>query len=345
MKKTVLIAFLLLLQIFSIPVLHAQNEKTAYMLRLYEDNDFLNDMGRGTDEAYTNGTRIDLFYTGNHRSILDRWMPRAGDSSINIYALSIVEMMYTPSDIVNDCYQPHDYSWAGALYTSHTLYSYNPQKKYDFQTEVLAGIMGPHAFAKPLQQTAHHLIDDPSIPQGWDNQFGDDILLNINFTAEQQLMHIGNYIELVGSGQVLAGTMTDAIDMSLLLRVGKMQPYFNGFIQQKTTGKKGGRVQVYFKVKPGVQLVAWNSMLEGGMFNQKPDVKVAEAITGNADTHGSEYMQQPVPTIENVVTYLSYGAVVAAGPLSISYTQTHTTELVKNTYSHTYGNISVSYIW
>src|SRR5580765_2538643 len=73
----------------------------TYLLRIYEDNDFLNIRGLGTDEAYTNGTLIDLFYRKKHPSHcwLDRAMPKAGEGSENIYGWGIMQLMFTPRDI------------------------------------------------------------------------------------------------------------------------------------------------------------------------------------------------------------------------------------------------------
>src|ERR1700741_5229695 len=79
---------------------HAQESKPAHMIRLYEDNDFLNIGGKGTDKSYTNGTRLDFFYTKKRPPrFIDRVMPVAGDSSRNIFGWGIMQVMVTPSDI------------------------------------------------------------------------------------------------------------------------------------------------------------------------------------------------------------------------------------------------------
>src|ERR1700748_1549253 len=89
----------------------------SHMFRIYEDNDGINILGQGTDDAYTNGTRIDYFYTLRHRSrlFLDKVLPHAGDSSVNVYGWGLMQVMYTPDDISNPDYQPDDYPWSGAL--------------------------------------------------------------------------------------------------------------------------------------------------------------------------------------------------------------------------------------
>jgi lipid A 3-O-deacylase len=352
MKKYILL-LLAFLQIEIIDVKaqdqKSTNDESSITVRFYEDNDFLNDQGRGTDQAYTNGSRVDVFYTKNHKSkfFLDRWMPKAGDSSVNTFGYGVTHLMYTQSNILIDYNQLHDYNWAGAIVATHTLYSYNAQKAYDFQTEIVAGVMGPLAFAKPGQRTLHKIIGDPSAPQGWNNQFNDDALINVNFTAEKEIARVDQYLEFFGSAQVMAGTMQDGIDLSPTLLIGKMNPYFNGYDAQTTTrgDKHNNKVHAYFKFKPGVQFVAWNSLLEGGMFSQLPMVKNYDAPPADQNNTNDMYSRLARPQIENVVTYVSYGVVVVYKTFSLSYLQTHTSELVKDSYQHTYGNLTATYNW
>ena len=49
---------------FLLPALHAQKKDSArtIMLRVYEDNDCTSILGKFTDDAYTNGTRLEYFY-------------------------------------------------------------------------------------------------------------------------------------------------------------------------------------------------------------------------------------------------------------------------------------------
>jgi hypothetical protein len=141
------------------------------IFRVYEDNDFFNINGHGTDKSYSDGTRLDFFYQKKNKSrfFLDKLMPNAGDSSKNIYGWSLMQIMITPTDICAKEFQHNDYAYAGALFALHSLYSYNAQKKYGFQTEILAGVRGPASFAKQVQTGVHELIDYQK-PEGWDNQ-------------------------------------------------------------------------------------------------------------------------------------------------------------------------------
>jgi len=67
---------------------------------------------------------------------IDKLLPKAGDSTVNVFGWGLTQLMVTPKDITKTEFQPDDYPFAGSLYVSHTLYSYNPVEKYDFQTEI-----------------------------------------------------------------------------------------------------------------------------------------------------------------------------------------------------------------
>src|SRR5882757_5261244 len=86
---------------FSI-VLQAQH-RTVYdhLFRFTYENDFINVIGKGTDNQYTGGLRIDHFYTKKQasNSIINRWMLQAGDHAVNTYGWSLMQIAFTPDDL------------------------------------------------------------------------------------------------------------------------------------------------------------------------------------------------------------------------------------------------------
>jgi hypothetical protein len=251
------------------------------MLRLYEDDDYINVKGRGTDEAYTNGSRIDLFYTRHDPPhwLLDRALPKAGDSSIDVYGWGIMQVMYTPRKINDPDFQPDDYPWSGGLFITHSLYSYNPRANYDLQTEVVAGVVGPASLAGPTQKAFHHLIHYTQ-PTGWGHQFRNDLLLNINITYEKEVFAVSPgadpLLEIIGGGSIHAGTMENKLSAYSLLRLGIMHPYFDGLMSQYASGSspdRKDRWQLYFFARPECEVVCTNAILEGGMFTHPPHGK------------------------------------------------------------------------
>jgi lipid A 3-O-deacylase len=298
------------------------------MMRIFEDEDFINIAGHGTDESYTNGTMIDYFYTKPERSrfFLDRLFPSAGDSSVNTYAWGVAQLMFTPRDISKSEYQPNDYPYAGALFVTHDLYSYNSIKKYSLHTSIIAGIRGPHAYAGETQRFVHGLINYQK-PMGWDNQLKDRGIININFRAEKQLYTYKNKLDVIGSGEVFAGNTFNGIIVNPTIRIGKMNPYFNGFISQYSASGRNAKnkknVQAYLFAKPGLIISITNDLLK------------SDAGKTNAGNNSS------AAQLKNAVFDLSTGVVMGVNRFGISFTQHFTSNTKENLYSHQVGNITL----
>ena len=312
---------------------YSQDTVNKHLIRIYEDNDFLDITGNGTDNAYTNGTRLDYFYEKKKQSrFIDHLLPKAGNSSINVFGWSVTQLMVTPDNLSTTVYQPDDYPYAGALFITHSLYSYNAEKKYSFQTELIAGIRGPASFAKETQIFIHRVINYQR-PMGWNNQLTTYPLLNINFTAEKQLLGIGNFIEIIGGTQLSAGSFLDAAGFYPLIRIGKLSPYFNGYFDQYGSYIKKGRkikTQFYLIAKPEAIFVAHNALVHGERIDEDEE-DGGEKISGRRIRHRLSNIQ--------------FGAVLAHGNFSISYLQTHSTEYNKGLYHHNWGNFSLYYRW
>jgi lipid A 3-O-deacylase len=306
------------------------------LFRVFWDDDYINYSGHGTDRAYTAGTRLELFYTKNKPShfFIDRIMPKAGDSSINIFGWGLSQLMITPDAINQADMQPDDYPWSGELFATHTLYSYNEQKKYDLQTEIDLGVRGPAALAGEAQDLVHQMIRYQR-PKGWDNQFGNTPVLDVSFTAEKQLAGYHGFIEAIGGGQVIAGTAMNAAAAYSLIRIGKMNPYFKGFMKQYSGAGSKKKVQFYFVFKPQVEWQVTNALFEGGMFTPEPTKVVKKPSTGSETYH----------PLNPVLYSFAFGPVLVINHFTISSTQTSTSRYMKGLYDHTYGNISLYYSW
>jgi hypothetical protein len=336
------------LQAQTLPDKNVHTDTLRWLFRIYEDNDFFNIRGRGTDDAYTNGTRLDYFYQPRHspKGFINRAMPKAGDSSDNVYGWGLMQLMYTPDSLNDPSYQPNDYPWSAALVATHTLYSYNPVKKYDFQTELELGVIGPAALGQQAQTMIHRMIHYIK-PLGWGHQFRDDVLANINFTSEKLFAGNGSSVEFIGGGQVSAGTMMNSLTLYPMLRLGKMNPYFHGFFSQVASAGRNSHNkknwQLYFVIRPEVQFILTEAVLQGGLFTSNPN------LTENPGPVKPQQQPpaspQPYHPIENVVWISNFAAVASIGDFSISFNQNSSTAMMKGLYWHEYGNISLYFGW
>ena len=344
MRRYALYLLFLLIHIFPSLNTYAQTKYEASLLRIYEDNDFLNIRGKGTDKAYSGGTRFDLFYEHKRKALLFQGMLQSNrDSIVNIGGWGVMQTIFTPNDISDPYFQRYDYFYSGALYIIRSLYSYNPVRHYSFQTEFQLGVRGPAALGKQAQTLLHRMIHY-TIPMGWDNQLKNAPVINLNITFEKQVAPVAMNVEVIASGTVYFGTLRNGLTFSPQVRLGLMTPYFNGYISQFSgplahTSRKKNSVQAYIIIKPEMQLVFSNALLKGGLFAQKLTVKFDNRSSDVpvANTYAAA-------AIRHLVYAINYGAVVSSGKFAISFIQNTSTEMRRGTYSHEVGNISVYFI-
>ena len=200
-------------------------------------------------------------------------------------------------------------------------------KQVEVKVDDRSDKMGAY-LAEPAQKAIHGIISSDE-PMGWRNQLGTSPLVNINVTAEKKLLGLGRFAELTGGAQLSAGSMLDAFTFYPLVRIGKMEPYFNGYFSQYG----GPKTQFYVFFRPETKLVALNALLHG----HKPH---AEEPYNPPSSDRSTQRR-----IRHRIEEIDYGFVLARGHFSIAYTQTHSTEYNKGLYHHNVGNISLYISW
>lgn len=304
-----------------------------HMVRVYEDNDLIKVFGNTSDKGYTNGTRLDYYYVKSHdsRFFLDKLMPKAGKASVNTFGLSLMQTMFTPEDLKATEPNVSDWPYTGALFLTHSLHSSNPQKTYNLQTELVAGVMGKASMAEQLQTVIHKLIKSDK-PMGWDKQYPTDILLNLNIALEKQLWHYKGVLDVIGGGQVMAGTMLDGASVFGQVRIGKMLPYFDGLMPQYTRPfRQKNKLQCYLVARPSLEWVGYNAVLEGGVFNGKSDYYKDKKETTSPN--------------HSISRRLDLGLVLGYGCVSVSFTQRIMPRLIDGLYHERLGNLSLYIAW
>lgn len=333
-KLLCLTAFLISLSV----AMHAQERPVySHLFRFYYDNDFINIAGKGTDRWYTGGIRLDYFYTKKEtsQSILNRWMPKAGTHAVNTYGWSLMQMAYTPDDIKKTEPDVNDYPYAGGLFLVHTLHSSDPVKKMLWQTELIGGVLGPYSYAAETQEGIHRWIHY-QLPMGWDYQMRTDLLLNLNLTAETSVWQKGKWLEVNAGGNIRLGTMEDAANIYGMIRIGKMHPYFSGYLSQygSPRANKPNRSQIYLTVKPGLSITAYNAFVDGGIF------------TGRSNYYRASHEGvKPYTTDKGIHPFADASLVHASGKISLSLAQKIMAPLVEGRKLHPFGNFSFTVSW
>lgn len=323
---------ILLIMLMALSMNALAQTQPVHMLRLYEDNDLFT--LRGSDRGYTNGTRIDVFYRRQKpvKSVFNNLLLKAGDSSINTYSWGAMHMMYTPANIEASRPDPFDYPYSGSLFVSHALHSSNPKRKYLFQTEWIIGVMGKYAYGEQLQTYVHKITKSPE-PMGWDHQLSPALLVNLNVSFEKSLLQRKHMEALYGTSVAL-GTMRDGIKFYTTLRLGKMAPYFSGFIEQHAAWNNTPRFKSYLIIRPAFDIVLHNTLIEGNVFKRG-------IFTSDSN---EQHSPAPAPVVNRFLTSADIGWVVSFEFVSASFTYKLSSPDIKGESPHAIGNISLTLI-
>lgn len=317
----------LIFSIIFVFISYNSNAQQKQIIRIDEQNDFLNISGHATDHAYSNGTRIDFFYTrkSNSRSNpLLRLLPRAGSGSEHLYSIGLMQVMVTPNDLSSSSFQKGDYAYAGGLFAIYSQQSFNRKKQITLQTDLMLGMRGPASLAAETQTGIHKLINN-QVPQGWDMQLKEKVLANIEFTAEKGVLKARNWLQLNIAGRLSAGTLIDMVSLSSTLRIGRLPvsglPLFAG---SNSKGKQN--VFYYLQVTGRQNLQLYNALLEG-----KP------SIPSRAEENNT--LSYQTPQLNHSLSELILGAGIGNSKLSLHYFQTYSTPYSKGLYNHSVGNL------
>lgn len=300
------------------------------MFRVYEDNDVIKLFGDVSDKGYTNGTRLDYYYVKAKEPtfFVDRWLPKLGKTAVNTYGWSLMQTMYTPENMATTEPDIDDWPYTGALFITHSLHSSNLEHSLNLQTEVVAGVMGKASQAEGLQKFIHHITHDRQ-PEGWGKQYPTDILLNLNVSMEKQLFYAA-IADITGGAEAQVGTMTDGASLFGQIRIGKKAPYFMGLLPQYTASHRN-KLRCYLVVRPVLEWIAYNAVLDGGIINGKSDY-YSDRLQRAAINH-------------SISRRLDLAAVLGYGNISLSFTQRIMPQVLDGFGHQRLGNISLYVGW
>jgi len=219
-------------------------------IRITFDNDFLNYRGDGTDRYYTNGLQLEYSYPQKKKDLFSINHLLEGDSDSNkIGHLSIVQLMFTPDNIRDSDVQYHNRPYAGALYITRGLTTFNDGLNLTVHSEINIGVIGPFSYAQNMQTWIHRMIDYTK-PSGWSHQIKTDIVLNYNIDICKTIVS-GNKFQSEMMGSSRAGTLFNDLSVGFAVKAGKLKG-------QST------KTKIYFFSNGHLKLVLGNSLLQGG---------------------------------------------------------------------------------
>lgn len=155
-----------------------------------------NDLFLNRDDNYTSG--VGLSWTSNAAETYENscfvprllrfasFLPGLGDPRYRSFAaFTLGQEIYTPTDIESPVPPPDQQPYAGVLFFDTAIYAHGTRSLHDFKLRV--GCVGPCSGADQVQTWLHEKIGAP-IPQGWDHQLQNELLLNLDYTWDRRLI-------------------------------------------------------------------------------------------------------------------------------------------------------------
>ena len=279
------------------------------------------------DKYYVNGLR--LGYTSATDKLpaslenFDNWMWGPGR---NRWSLDFAQQMYTPADVNITPPDPRDRPYAGVLTATFSLLHDS-----DFSRSVLglqAGVVGPDALAKQMQNGFHGLIGHGA-SKGWDFQIHDEPVVDLLATKiwRVPLWRDGVQVDVLPEVAGGAGNLRVYGLAGSVLRIGQGLDSDYG-VARVNPGLSGTDVYQptrnfswYFFIGADGQAVAHDITIDGNTFRS----------SASAD-------RQPF------VGELEAGLAVILGRVRLSYTQVIQTEEIKGQQGgpHQFGSLALS---
>ncbi len=225
--------------------------------------DFENDLITydNTDRYYTNGIVFDLQMARLARSPLQKLMIPYKHASFATFNISIGEGMYTPTDTRVAPLLHYDRPYASLLYLGFRKTVADPLRQLIISSQMKIGYIGPYSLGSSLQNLVHKTFPTNDKPVGWDTQINSDIILDYSAQVQKALINKEN-LTLQAGINAEAGTLYDNAGAGFQLQAGKSEPVFG-----INDTEQWPEIEYYFFAKTDIRFVAYNALLQGGMFN------------------------------------------------------------------------------
>lgn len=229
------------------------------ILKITFENDLIT--YSNTDRYFTNGITFDLQTPRLADSYLQKLMIPYRDKASVTYNISLVQDMYTPTDTRIAPALKNDRPYSSILYFGYRKTMADPVHEVKISSQVVAGYIGPYSPGSYMQTLVHKTFPTNDVPLGWETQINTDLILNYNLSAYKALINTKN-LTIAAGVDAKAGTLINSAGAGLQLQAGKAEPFF-GF----AAGEKWPETEYYFFARTNVGFVAYNALLQGGVFN------------------------------------------------------------------------------
>lgn len=143
--------------------------------------------------------------------------------------IAVGQNIQTPNDLEATSLIVDDVPYAGSLSFEMNWLAFDDDSLRGYG--LIVGVVGPASGAEAVQKWIHRAIDSP-IPQGWDNQLPNELVVNLNGLFKRKFAHMGSrpkwYADFAVHGGFGAGTALIFAEAAIESRFGFNVP--RGFV-------------------------------------------------------------------------------------------------------------------
>lgn len=316
--KKLLIAFLVVssysaeAQRISNTVLYRNIGSPKYF-RLHYENDYFST----SDLYYTQGINLEYVHPAIAKFFTSKLLIRSASKEFKV-GMSLEQEGYTPTSISHPEILFGDRPFAAALFLKTFSTVNNPARKERISSALSVGALGPVTGGKEIQDALHKLIHY-TLPQGWENQISNGVILNYEVEYERRIATIENYFVLSARAGARAGTFNTKAYGSVVFLAGYCDDPFIYFSKQKR------KVQAYVYAEPLLNVVAHDATLQGALFSNSNPYTI------------------PSEDISRLVFQANAGLVLKLNTLQLEYFQSYLTKEFATGDSHVWGGIRIGW--
>ena len=262
--------------------------------RFNYDNDYF----ASSDRDYTQGYSFEFAMPILKRNPLNKLLIY-NQKYEHQYGVAIEHIGFTPDNIKSPLIQVGDRPFASAIMLKSFAIATDTVNHARWTSSFSVGLIGQGAFGKEMQVGIHKATGNV-IPEGWQNQIRNDVVINYQIGYDKQIMRIKNNVFLLANGQASVGTLFTNASAGLTAMLGIIKPNW-------TPRKQWKNFQLYIYSQPKLNLVGYDATLQGGLFNDSSPYTI----------NSSE--------VERLTAQHNYGVVIRSRTLFIEYSRTDIT--------------------
>lgn len=279
MIKWISLCFLILLSFFTL-VVNAQKIDTTPSFRDIDSEKYFrfqfdNDYFTTKDQDYTEGFNIEFFNPIFTKNPLNYLVYRPANSKIK-HGISVEHISYTPENIGSEEIQFGDRPFASSLMLNSIVITTDTIQRSRYNTTVTLGLIGQGSLGETLQLSWHQLTRNV-LPQGWQHQIKNDIVLNYTVHYEKELFRKGDWFSFQATSRAQLGTLFTNAGVGFNTILGLINDPFSAEADNK-------KLRLYVYIQPILHVIGYDATLQGGMFNKDSvytiDASEVERFTG-----------------------------------------------------------------